>query len=493
MTRHGIRRRPGSIPGRRSAVLAAVLSAGLLAATPAVAVAYDQSTPLVDATVEGAAGATPASVSVEDLLNGSCPLYSGPSTMDEYGLNGLVAEPLATDTWSLETIIACLQPKITAQVTGVTVIDSDGYPEDGPDSQLVPADLAAPSDFRNTAEAPVVQYTGANAQYDRPWRGGSDLNFLDEVVEAPPIQIDILTGPPLTVTATASATTVTAGDTVDFSAAVSGENGSALSYAWSFDGGAPNSTQASPQVTFDTPGTWTVNLQVTDAAGGGGGAQLTVTVNSTGSATTPTSTGTTTTGPNASTGTTPGAPAGSTKKTGTTTTGGSSKTKTKTKTTTPARTTTRTPSHHATTTSTTTTPAATTTTATSPSGTTAGGAAAGGGSSADTTTTAAAPTPTTAPAPTKAPPTASHTAPAPRPAAHGPLVTGQLISDVVTLPASESPFVHVVAAPTASAPAREAAPSPSPLGIIGAGLAIAALLGLGAGRELHRPRRALSG
>jgi hypothetical protein len=68
------------------------------------------------------------------------------------------------------------------------------------------------------------------------------------------------------------------------------------------------------------------------------------------------------------------------------------------------------------------------------------------------------------------------------------VVQGQLISDVIPLPADRSPLVHVVAASSASAPARQAPERASWLPIAGAALAILALLGLGAQRELGRPR-----
>ncbi len=53
---------------------------------------------------------------------------------------------------------------------------------------------------------------------------------------------------PLKVTASASPTSITVGSTISFSAAVTGNNGSALSYNWTFGGGAPPATQAAPRV-----------------------------------------------------------------------------------------------------------------------------------------------------------------------------------------------------------------------------------------------------
>ena len=65
---------------------------------------------------------------------------------------------------------------------------------------------------------------------------------------------------------------------------------------------------------------------------------------------------------------------------------------------------------------------------------------------------------------------------------------GQLISDVIPLPADRSPLVHLVASSSATAPARHPPERPSVLPIAGAALAILALLALGAQRELGRPR-----
>jgi hypothetical protein len=68
-------------------------------------------------------------------------------------------------------------------------------------------------------------------------------------------------------------------------------------------------------------------------------------------------------------------------------------------------------------------------------------------------------------------------------------VTGLLIGDVVPLPADESPLVHPIPAPSATAPARQAPPSASKLPVVAAVVAVMLLLGLGAGRELRGVRR----
>ena len=76
----------------------------------------------------------------------------------------------------------------------------------------------------------MVQADGSVNQYDRPWRGSPngqpDDDFLDEVQESQdgqplPVTIEVFEGPPLTVTASASQTTVAAGATVSFTANVS--------------------------------------------------------------------------------------------------------------------------------------------------------------------------------------------------------------------------------------------------------------------------------
>jgi hypothetical protein len=62
---------------------------------------------------------------------------------------------------------------------------------------------------------------------------------------------------------------------------------------------------------------------------------------------------------------------------------------------------------------------------------------------------------------------------------------GRLVSDVTPLPPGESPLVHAVAGPLATAPAVRRAISASPLPVLAAGLTIFVLLSLGAGRELR--------
>jgi hypothetical protein len=67
-------------------------------------------------------------------------------------------------------------------------------------------------------------------------------------------------------------------------------------------------------------------------------------------------------------------------------------------------------------------------------------------------------------------------------------VTGQLVSDVTPLPAGESPLVHVEASVVATSQAARTRSSGSPLGPVVGGLAVVALLALGARRELRGKR-----
>ena len=456
---------------------------GALFALPTATAHADDSAPVVQATVYGQGGQpTQDSVSPAYLLGhpGQCPVYSG-GTLVEYGRTGQEQiTPSSTRSWTLGTILGCLHTPIAlANVTGVTVIGSDGSPQTGANSQITPADLATPSDFLNTGQNPVIQAVGYN-EYDRPQRNASDLDFLDEVQENTPITIEVFEGPPLKVSATASQTTVTVGGTVDFSAAVSGNNGSALSYNWNFGGGAASSSQAAPQVQFNTAGVWTVNLEVTDANGGGGGDQVSVTVTQPGTSSTPTTTGPTTTGPDKSTGTTPGAPPGKKKKPGTQSTGPQHKHGNGPQTT----------PNHSQTTTTSTTPTTTTQTTTTPAAGSSGGDSSGSSGSSSAGSGLASGTPAGSASTHRKAPAAPAHRPTPTPTSPptGALVHGELISDVVPLPANRSPLVHLVSGAAGSAPARQAPERRSVLPIIGAVVAVLALLGLGAQRELGRPR-----
>lgn len=452
-----------------------VLCAGLLACGAGAASA-DDSSPLVAATIYGSQGQTTnASVTTQALLDNpqQCPVYSGGS-LDEHGRQGEVTvTPSPTRSWTLSTILGCLspQPISPSQVQSITIIGDQGNPLENPGSQISAGDLGSSID-------PVIQSLGSTDQYDRPWRGGSDLDYLDET-QTTPIAIEIFEGAPLQVHASASQTTVSPGATIDFTAAVTGASGS-LTYNWSFDGGAPNTSTPSPQVQFTSAGVWTVQVQVISAGGASGGDQLTVTVNSP-SGTPPTKTGQTTTGPNKSKGPTPGGHPGTQPKSGAP---GTNQHKDKGKGTGKQNTTTTTSTTQTTTSSTTTTQSTTTPADTGAGGGSSGssGSAAGGSSSG---TPAQSPT---TPTHHKAPAASDHrTPPTPAPTG-GTLVTGQLVSDIVPIAADRSPLVHLVSAAAGTAPAREAPPRGSLLAVFGGILAVLLLLALGAQRELGRPR-----
>lgn len=459
-------------------VAAMAVAAGVLAYPGAPAGADDSSQQIVSATVYSPNGTSTATATLAGLE--ACPTYSGPSTMEELGLNGFVPVTFPPNVWALSTILGCLQPQpvtLTGQ-GGVTVIDADGSPETDSGSQLTAADLAPPgkTDFNNPAEGPVVSDLGTAIRYDRPWRGSSqgqpDYDFSDQVTtdspngQAMPLEIEVFEGPLLTVTVSVSPTSVSVGRAVTFDATVTGEGDSALSYGWNFGGGAPASEAPSPQVTFESAGQYNVTVQVTDTQGGGGVASIPITV---GTPPAPATGGNkqkgagknrnshSPTGPRNSGGTHTGAQPGK-QKTGQSTTPG------KTTTTTSPTTTTAT------------TPASTnTSTATTPSPSTATHI-----STAHRTTTSR----RRATSPARVRPTT----PPPR---SGPTVVGLLVSDVTPLPSDVSPLVHTVLAPAATAPPARQAIRASLLPAIGGGLAVLLLLGLGAGRELwgRRGRR----
>ena len=453
----------------------------VLGSLSSIAIADSSSDQVVSATVFSPNGSTQNdSVSLAQLQSSSkCTAYSG-TDMNEFGRTGFVDVQLApSGTWALSTVLGCLStPVPLGAVHGITVINSQGAPETGPGSMLTPADLApqGSTDFNNPHEAPVVQALGSLNQYDRPWRGNgqgqTDYDYGDEVQgtdngQPLPIAIEIFEGPLLTVTVSASKTTVPVGQSVTFSASVTGQNGSALSYSWNFDGGASNSTAASPQITFGNTGQYDVTLQVTDSAGGGGGAEIPITVGTPA----PTATGShprtgsgtsrkshTPSGPRKSKGTHAGGRAGNSNAGKSTTPGKGSSTNTST-------------------TNTSTTNSATTTSSTPTSTTSSSGSSSHQTPTPHHTATSRHSTPHTTTRPTTPPPSS------------GSLVVGLLVSDVKPLAPDASPLVRAVPAAVATAPPARQAVRASLLPALGAGLAVLLLLGLGAGRELQGRRR----
>ncbi len=235
-----------------------------------------------------AAGKSPTtdSVSLAALQANSqrCPQYPGTS-MNELGHQGTVPVQLPrngpqTGTWGLGTILGCLQTPIPlGAVTDVTVIDANGSPEVGPNSQLTAADLATPSDFadyggnasdrRRRLGDPVRPAVARQPRRRaRPATSTTRCRSTDRRSRS---SIDVFEGPHLAVTATASPTTVAAGARSHSPRLCHPQTQPGLAYGWNFGGGAPDSTAPSPQVKFAAGGQYQVTLQVTDAAGGGGG------------------------------------------------------------------------------------------------------------------------------------------------------------------------------------------------------------------------------
>jgi hypothetical protein len=451
----------------------------VLGCQAALATADPSSDEVVSATVYSPSGPPRNdSVSLAQLQsNPQCTPYSG-TDMNEFGRTGFVDVQLVPGgTWALSTVLRCLStPVPVGAVHGVTVITSAGIPETGPDSMLTPADLApqGSTDFNNPQETPVVQALGSLNQYDRPWRGNgqgqTDYDYADEVLgtdndQPQPIAIEVFEGPLLAVSVSPLNTTVPVG-TVTFSARVTGQNGSSLSYSWSLDGIALNSTAASAQVTFPNAGQHTVAVQVTDSAGGGGDAESQITVGRSPSAPTgshphpgagSSKKSHTPGGPRNSRGTHAGGPAGNSQGGKSTTTGNGSNTNTGTNTPTTSSTTPPSSAH------TSTTPATT---------------------SGHTSTTSA-PQRTALSTGTAGHATVPTTRPASRPPASGPIVSGLLVSDVAPLAAGASPLVRVVPAAVATAPPARQAVRASLLPALASGFAVLLLLGLGAGRELR--------
>ena len=414
--------------------------------------------------------------------------------MTEYNSSGSTPVGLprengsGTGTWTMSTILQCLQnPVSVGDVTGITVFNGDGSPQVAPGSQLKPADLANPSDFSANTDAPVVSNLGSSFQYNRPWRGQGDLNAKDQVTSSDPITIEVFEGPPLTVTATASPSSPATGTTVSFSAQASGDQGSALTYNWSFGDNLPDSQQASPSVTYTDGGSYTVSLQVTDSIGGAGGTTVPITVSGSPSSTPPPtpSAPASGTGPSSAAGSNPnggihGSGGGNGKGSGKTPSNGNGSNGTpSTGPSRPTSTHTQQPSHSG---------------RAGPSGASGSPSVTTSSSTTSSTTTASSSSPSATHTSSQrrgnrhrsqhAPP---HRRPPRTSGAPGQVVTGRLVADATPLSADASPLVQRSPGSAAVAPARAGDAGSSPVTVIAGGLAVALLLGLGAGRELLGP------
>lgn len=421
---------------------------------PAPARAGDQQVAVTVFDTHGAM--TQDQVSVAELLASCTELPAGSNAPDQYLSNGTLepgqtlggASP-GTGAWTLANVLGCLpHPIASAAIRSIIVLGADGSPKSSTASQLMAADLTAPSDFTPAAQVPVISTDGTNLTYFRPWRGGIDGNAGDQVT-APSLGFEVFQGATLGVTVTASSQPVIAGRSVRFHARVTGANGSPLSYVWQFNGAGSTSTVPDPGLTFAGAGTYDVSVEVTDAAGGVGVGSLQVTVGSP----PPGTTGGKPRNGNGKKkhGSSPTGPTKSHGKSGTGPVGSNAPTSPSIQTTTQPTPTTSAPAS--------TTPAPATTTPTTP----------------------------TTPATTRHRSSRPHRQArhVPRPAkAAGQIVSGRLIADVVPLPADASPLVREVAQASATPAAREAIGT-SPLPAIAASGVIVLLFSLGAWRELR--------
>lgn len=101
----------------------------------------------------------------------------------------------------------------------------------------------------------------------------SDFFYIDGTSSSVPVTVN----PALVATITASATTITAGNTVTFSTTPSGGSGT-YTYKWSFGDGTTSTVQGPPAHTYANAGTYAVNLTVTDSLGHSVNSTVTITV-----------------------------------------------------------------------------------------------------------------------------------------------------------------------------------------------------------------------
>jgi hypothetical protein len=417
-------------------------------------------------------------VTTDDLGHdpGGCPTYTGTNLVEHGGAAGQglsVDEPASTPIWPMWSILACLGPKhvVPGDVTSV-VVYSNGAPETDRVSRLTHADLAidpdtgrGTSDFDDDSQSPIVVTRGSSFDYHRPWRGGDDQNYADRVYPTgSPLVIDVYTGDLLDVTLTATPGSVHAGGTVTLRASL--PVGAGRSYTWtSGDGTTWTTSQPSTTYQYTSGGDYTATVEVEDGHGGGGAGKAPVDVEANDTQAQPTPTPSATPPPRGpdrgAPGHSPGHTPGHTRRPGQAKGGGKARSPGS-----GAHEGERTPTDHGR------RPTPTATAAPSPAGRSAGSG--GGAPSRDRG----------APGGAK-PETRRRTRRTRTPDSGLERVSGRLVSDVIALPAGASPLVRRGGAPQGSAQQeRRQVDGGSLPAVIGALLGVAALLGLGAAREL---------
>ena len=440
---------------------AIVVATAFACAGPTAAFAQD----VVSATFYSSTQGTVTHPTVGTDALASCQTYDGPNPIDLYPGGNTPPQPFqfTPTSWTLSTVLSCGLGLLSSDVYGVEVLSANHRFED----LLSNADLNDQSLYQNSGALPAISVDGNEnlTTYVRPYRGPGDANAGDEVTETgSPITLVAYASAPLQVTPSSTTLSSTAtATTAQFNAVVKTPEGvtvraSNLSWTWNFgDGGT--SSQVSPKHRF-AAGSWPVTVQVSEVNGGNGGTGnlLFQTPHKSTSGKTNQPGGTKPTKSKSPTGTENGKHSnhqggeGGSHQSGGSGSGAS---------TTPSQSTT--PS---------------TTTATQSTTGTASAATPLPGATTTPTTTTPPPHHTTPRRPKRATPTAPV----------GTLVTGRLVSDVITLPASSSPLVRATPAAAAPPQVRQATSSRS-LAAPAAGLAVALLLGLGAWSELRGRRR----
>jgi len=473
-------RRPRALLGRRFAFVPALALTATLACVCPTAASADQA--VVSATIYPSSAGNVSHVSVGLQALEACPEYSGSNPIYLYP----PGQPfqLTATSWPVSTVLSCGLQIPLDDVNSVQILS----PNHGFEAPLSNADLTDPTRYQDPQAPdalPAITVDGTEDQttYIRPFRGASDANAGDEVIEtgAPITLVVYANGPPLIVRAaartlpsTATATKARLSATVQ-TAAGAPVPASALTWSWTFgDGGT--STAATPTHRF-AAGSYYVTVQVTDVADGAGG---TATIqfqtpakprsghtNRTGGSN-PTKSASPTGTENGKHSKHPGGQRGTERSAGS---GGARSTTTSSQSTTAPQSTTPTTQS--------TTPTTQSTTAATQSTT----------STASAATTPATTTTTTTTAPARHPPARHRRTAATLTAPAGSLVSGRLISDVTTLPAGSSPLVHLTPAAAAAPPQVRQAIHTRSLAAPGAALAVALLLGLGAAWELRSRRR----